>query len=343
VKRAGRDVGIVDVAAAAGVSVGTVSNVLNHPERVATATKQRVLTAADELGFVRNESARLLRAGRSRVIGLVVLDVANPFFTDVARGAEEEASRRGYSMMLCNSDDSRDKEQRYVELLEEQRVHGVLITPTEEAGRQLAAVRKRGTPVVFVDRAADVKDACSVAVDDVQGGALVMAHLQDQLHRWVAFVGGPFTLAQVRDRHEGFTQDAGGTTVTRYETEGLNLAQGRSVGQLIAALPRRQRPTAVFCANDLLALGMLQSFVQGGVRVPQDVAIVGYDDIEFAAAAAVPLTSVRQPRERLGRTAVELLFAEGESDHTHRRLSFEPFLVVRESSSLRRRQPPARS
>src|SRR6266704_2589098 len=125
---------VKEVARRAGVSVGTVSNVLNRPEIVAPPTRQRVLDAIAELGFVRNESARALRAGRSRTVGLVVLDVANPFFTDLARGVEDEANKAGLAVILCNSDDQERKEKRYLELLEEHRVQGVLITPVAGAG-----------------------------------------------------------------------------------------------------------------------------------------------------------------------------------------------------------------
>jgi LacI family transcriptional regulator len=331
-------VGIKDVAAAAGVSVGTVSNVLNRPAMVAEVTRERVLLHMRELGFVRNESARLLRAGRSRMIGLVVLDVGNPFFTDVARGVEEEAQAAGMALILCNSDDRSDKEQRYLELLEEQRVQGVLVTPTDAAAPQLAAMRGRGTPVVLVDRRADA-DACSVSVDDVAGGERVLQHLGEQGHRRVTFVGGPFTLPQVRQRHEGALRAAGGDVeVVKVVTEALNVGQGRRAAEDLLTGPARSRPTAVFCANDLLALGVLQRLAQEGVRVPQDVAIVGYDDIEFASAAAVPLSSVRQPREQLGRAAARLLLEEAtDEQHTHQQLVFDPELVVRASSSYRRR------
>lgn len=333
-------VSVKEVASAAGVSVGTVSNVLNRPDSVAPATRERVLASMRDLGFVRNESARLLRAGRSRVVGLVVLDVGNPFFTDVARGAEEELHAQGLSLMLCNTDERREKEQQYLELLEEQRVQGVLITPTDVAGAQLDVMRGRGMPVVLVDRRSSTEDGCSVSVDDVTGGAQVLAHLVAGGHRRLAFIGGPFSLAQVRDRHDGFTSELPpGVDVVVFETSGLNVAQGRDAAVQLLDIGVRKRPTAVFCANDLIALGVLQHLSMSGVRVPQDVAIVGYDDIDFAAAAAVPLSSVRQPRQLLGSTAARLLLDEVRSgDHQHQQVVFEPDLVVRASSAHQRRR-----
>jgi LacI family transcriptional regulator len=328
-------VGIREVARHAGVSNATVSNVLNRPDVVAPATRQRVLAAIEELGFVRNESARQLRAGRSRVIAYVVLDAANPFFTDVARGVEDAAREAGLALFLCNSASDDGREREYLELLHEQRVEGILITPVDAE-----RLTDRGTPVVLVDRESN-GTYCSVAVDDVLGGELAVTHLIENGHRRIAMVGGPLSIQQVRDRREGAMRaraNAGlpADALTFLETKSLQVAEGRGAGERLVGLPASRRPTAAFCANDLLALGLLQSMTQQGLKVPDDLAVVGYDDIEFAAAAAVPLTSVRQPREQLGRTAATLLLAENEPDHEHRHVKFQPELVVRASSAVKR-------
>ena len=196
-------VGIREVAAYAGVSVGTVSNVLNRPDVVAEPTRSRVQAAIKQLGFIRNESARQLRAGRSRTVGLVVLDVANPFFTDVARGVEDEASESGLAVILCNSDDQQTKETHYLELLEEHRVQGILITPVSGGYERLARLQRRGTPVVLLDSRSPTRGQCSVSVDDVLGGDIAVTHLLEARHERIAFVGGPMTIRQVADRSEG--------------------------------------------------------------------------------------------------------------------------------------------
>jgi LacI family transcriptional regulator len=342
---------VKEVARQAGVSVGTVSNVLNRPHLVAPATRQRVLDAIAGLGFVRNESARQLRAGHSRTIGLVVLDVSNPFFTDVARGVEDAATAAGLAVIVCNSDEKAERERRYLDLLEEHRVQGILITPVSGVNERLRQLQRRGTPVVLLDRWAPTRDHCSVSVDDVSGGELAAAHLVEQGHQRIAFVGGPFSIKQVHDRRDGATRallaaglPAGALTVVA--TPALNFASGRAAGGQIADLPARRRPTAAVCANDLVALGLLQEMTRRRLRVPGDLAIVGYDDIDFAAAAAVPLSSVRQPRDQLGKSAAQLLIqetAEGEA-HSHRQMVFEPQLVARDSSDQprpRRRRPSA--
>jgi LacI family transcriptional regulator, galactose operon repressor len=335
-----RSVSVTDVAERAGVSLGTVSNVLNHPDRVAVATRRRVQQVIKELGFVRNEAARQLRAGRSRSIGLIVLDVANPFFTDIAAGVEDAAADQGLSVLLCNSAEDADRERHYVSVLEEHRCYGILLTPVLTVTRQMETIRRRGTAVVLVDYGATPQQ-CSVSVDDIAGGRLAVKHLLEYGHERIAFVGGPVGIKQVSDRLEGARsafRSAGKDPerIAVIETDAMNVAGGRTAGQHLTDISVRRRPTAVFCANALLALGVLQEMTRQRIAVPDDMAIVGYDDIDFAGAAAVPLTSVRQPRTQLGRAATELLIDEVEraSTHRHRQVVFEPELVVRASSDL---------
>ncbi|MGY1829174.1 LacI family DNA-binding transcriptional regulator [Geodermatophilus sp. SYSU D01180] len=333
-------VSIRDVAEQAGVSVGTVSNVLNRPEVVSGPTRERVLDAIAALGFVRNESARHLRAGHSRTIGLVVLDIANPFFTDVARGVDDVVDPAGLAVILCNSDDRPEKEAAHLDVLAEQRVQGVLITPTAKPSPHLDSLRRRGVPVVLVDRRASGPDQCAVAVDDVLGGRLAAEHLLERGHRRIAFIGGASGLPQVQERHAGVVAavreaTGDGDALLVLSPEHLTVQGGREAAARIVGLPAARRPTAAVCANDLLALGVLQEMVRQGVRVPDDFAIVGYDDIDFAAAAAVPLTSVRKPRAALGSRAAELLLDEARGEgHVHVQEVFEPTLVVRESSMV---------
>ncbi len=338
-------IGIKDVARRAGVSLGTVSNVLNRPATVAEETRVRVQAVIAELGYVRNESARQLRAGSSRSIGLVVLDAANPFFTDIALGAEQAAAAGNLIVSLFNSAGSTDRENQLLELLLEQRVSGVLLSPIFELPTGVGRLVAHGVPVVLLDRDAGGDSGfCSVSVDDVSGGRLAAEHLIGLGHRRLDFVGGPSALPQIADRYEGVTTaaneashraDGQPVAIRHLETTGLRIGDGREAGELIAQQPASERPTGVVCGNDLVALGVLQALIHSGLRVPADVAIVGYDDIEFAEAATVALSSVRQPRALLGRTATELLLDEvsaGEG-HVHREVVYRPELVVRESSA----------
>jgi LacI family transcriptional regulator len=331
-------VSVREVAAAASVSVGTVSNVLNRPDKVAPATVERVMAAIADLGFVRNDAARQLRAGRSRSIGLVVLDVRNPFFTDVARGAEDRAAEDGMTILLGNSDENRDREGAYLDLFEEQRVHGVLISPLSDDLPRLARVRERGTPVVLVDREAADRSFSSVAVDDVVGGELAVRHLAEIGRRRVAFVGGPLGIQQAADRLEGArraVEATEGMTLEVVETDSLTVLAGRAAGEAIRERPAADRPDAIFAANDLLAMGVLQALMmQGSIQVPDEIALIGYDDIDFASAAVVPLSSIRQPASLIGYTAVDLLLKEAAvgADFEREQVVFQPELVVRAST-----------
>jgi LacI family transcriptional regulator len=338
---------VKEVATRAGVSLGTVSNVLNRPHLVSERTRANVYAAIEELGFVRNEAARALRTGRTNTIAYVCLDAANPFFTDVARGVEEAAGSSGPAVFLCNSDESLRRESRYLDLLEQQRVLGILITPIDPTSERLSLLPQRGTPVVVVDRVAPHPELCSVSVDDVLGGELGVGHLLAVGHERIGFVGGPMLLGQMIDRLAGARRAlaAAGKNpddIVVIETEAPTISDGREASARIAGLPTAVRPTAVLCANDLLALGLLTQTLQLGLDVPGDLAIVGYDDIEFAAAAAVPLTSVRQPRQRLGLTAGQLLLEEvsADSGHVHQQIEFAPELVVRASTTFKQRPVP---
>jgi LacI family transcriptional regulator len=330
-----------DVAALAGVSVGTVSNVLNAPHLVAEPTRQRVVGAIDKLGWVRNDSARQLRAGRSLSVGLIVLDLGNPFFTDVARAVEEFCYGQGHSVHVGNSDQAPEREATLLRHFAEQRVAGVILAPIADNGEPADQARRSGLPVVLVDRANN-PSFCCVGVDDIDGGYQAAHHLVSQGHRRLAFVGSPDLLTQVRDRRRGVDLAMEGTAAQclALPTDTLGAADGRRAAESLAALPAGERPTGVVAANDLLAIGLLQGLVGAGLRVPDDVALVGYDDIEFAAAAAVPLSSVRQPRRELGLTAARLLFeemaaADGDQPHAHRVVKLTPELVVRRSSQRR--------
>ncbi|HWJ82588.1 MAG TPA: LacI family DNA-binding transcriptional regulator [Nocardioides sp.] len=333
----GRSVSVKDVAAAAGVSLGTVSNVLNRPEKVSEATRVHVLRVIDELGFIRNDAARQLRAGTNRAVGMLVLDVRNPFFTDVAQGVEERLGEHRRPLILGNSGQDQARESTYLDLFEEQRVSGLLITPVGQVLPRLRRLRERGTAVVFVDRRAGSREFSSVSVDDRRGGRLAAQHLVDTGRRRIAFVGGPKGLPQVKHRLQGAEQvleHAPRAELRFVETPRMDAAAGRSTADELMGLGKRTRPDAILAANDLIALGVLQSLTLAGVRVPDDVAIIGYDDIDFAASAAIPLSSVRQPREELGIAAADaLLEVIAEPGARVRDIVLEPELVVRRSTA----------
>ncbi len=328
---------ISEVARLAQVSVGTVSNVLNNPTAVAPATRTRVLEAIDQTGFVRSKAAHQLRVGKSLTVGIVVLDIVNPFFAEMVRGAEHVLRDKGYVLMVCSSDESTELERQYLRVLEEHRVDGLLITPAEGDLAQLSVLAQRGIPTVLLDCHGEANSLCSATVDDVRGGELAASHLFGLGHKTIAFVNGPTSIRQCADRREGArkalrrARRRSEATLGEITVSALAVDHGeRAVAAILAATPR---PTAVMCANDLLALGVLRGLAEIGISVPDEIAVVGYDDVTFASMLSPALTSVRQPKYELGATAAQLLLEEAlGSEHEHRSVRFEPELIVRASS-----------
>ncbi len=328
---------IQDVAKLAGVSLGTVSNVLNHPNRVRASTLEKVRVAIGQLGYVRNDAARQLKAGKSKVVGLLVLDFANPFFSALIRGAENTAVKRGYQVIVGSSGSSEAREKSYLKMFQEQRLSGVLLSPTGNMVKAVGRLRAMNILSVIVDAKSYDNLSCSVSVDDVFGGRLAVAHLIELGKTRIAFVGGSIKITQVADRYLGAKQsvdESPGVSLDRWEAKSMEFASGREVGFEILKLVPDARPDAIFAANDLLAAGIMQAFSSRNSSItPEEIAIVGFDD-SFAQIATLPLTSIRQPPELMGEMAIQLLLDEVENPktHHHRQVVFQPELVIREST-----------
>lgn len=327
-----------DVAQLAGVSMSTVSNVLNRPERVTDAKRERVEAAMRELGFVRNRSARQLRLGQGQAIGLMIHDIAGPYSTAVARGVEKGMAEAGYLVMLCSSGGDPELERRQLLQLEEQGARGILAAPSSTGLEALNGVRDRGTAAVLLDRPSPDGDHCSVSIDDVKGAELAARHLLAMGHRRVALVNGEPHRQQCRDRREGLhraVRSAGldvESTVSEHVISTLDAAAGQEVVARILA--EDAPPTAVMSINDHVALGVMRGLQARGLRIPDDVAVVGYDDLDLAAMLAPGLTSVRRPKDEFGRRGAQLLLDEIENPatHVHQQIVFQTELIVRASS-----------
>lgn len=333
---------IADVAVLAGVSQGTVSNVLNHPDRVRPAKRDAVEQAVLELGFVRHESARHLRAGYSSTVGLLLLDAWNPGFIDVAHGVEDATANQGMTVLISNSARDIARETTYLRLFAEQRVAGVIVIPHDQFSDGLHRIRAGGIPVVVVDRAETGEHGMSVAVDDVSGGELAARHLIDLGHRHLAFVGDETLAGPIRDRLTGVRKavaDAGVDVRLDVLPSALTAEAGREVGEALARMPAPKRPTGVATAIDLVAIGVLQGLLQHGIRVPEELSLVGYDDIPFAVQLSVPLTTVRRPHYDMGIRASEMLAtALSGAAPEPRHVVFSPELVVRRSTGPARKK-----
>ncbi|WP_327112105.1 LacI family transcriptional regulator [Streptomyces sp. NBC_01341] len=332
---------IQDVAALAGVSVATVSNVLNRPGRVTAQTSERVLRAVRELDYVAHPGAVGLRSGRVRALGLVVPDIVNSFYARIAGSAADAAYERGYSLTLCHSGDDPEREQSYFDMLANQRSAGVIVVPVAADPGRLARLRRRGIPLVTTDRAGSTADGCSVAVDDVRGGRTAVEQLL--AHRGgqsggatVVVVNGSRDIQQCADRYRGAEEavrDRPGVRLVEVTVQEMTLATGAAVARTLATAP--EPPVGVFCTNDFLAAGLVRGLLEYGVQVPADIRVAGFGDLDVAMLSGLPLTTVRQSVEDLGRTAVELLLDEVEAppgEHTHASRVFAPTLVVRDSA-----------
>lgn len=325
-----------DVARHAGVALGTVSNTLNSPEKVSQHTREKVHAAIAELGFVRNDAARSLASGSSTTVGLVVADLGNSLFVDIARGAEEVIGRRGMNVLIANTDVQRDREIRNLELFERARVAGIIFAPLDTPDTRAAQLPITSTPIVLVNFASASHEFSSVAVDERHGGAMAVDHLIGLGRTRLLFVGGPLVFTAVSRRNEGGLRAAAGidgVTFETLETRGLQIRHGREAARWIIERGAA-RYDGIIAASDLVAMGLVQGLsAVTGLRIPDDVAITGYDDNHFASETSIPITTVGQPGEEMGRVAAELLLARmDDRGAAARSVTLEPHLIARRST-----------
>lgn len=330
-----------DVAARAQVSVGTVSNVLNNPDRVVPETRDRVEAAMRFLDFVPSRAAGQLRSRRSELIGVVIPDVGNPFWASVLRGIETVADGSGLSMVVGSTHQDPDRQLHLLRVMESQGVDGLVIAPVADPGDGWATTQKRRFGVVALERQA-ASEGAWVSLDNVEGGRLAMAHLLDQGHTRIALVNGPSSVSWCAERREGAARAVlqSGLDPARVlvdvNVDDLTVEQGaaavRPLFRHARAVPGDQRVSAVMCVNDLLALGALLAMREQGIRVPDDIALVGYDDADFGPALDPPLTTVRQPGFEMGAAAARLLLVGTPGHAPGDHVEFQPELIVRRSS-----------
>ncbi|KGM10487.1 LacI family transcriptional regulator [Cellulomonas bogoriensis 69B4 = DSM 16987] len=337
-RRGAQRASISDVAKAAGVSLGTVSNVLNRPERVATPTRDKVLAAIEALSFVPNGSARQLRAGTITTVGAIVPDIGNPYSTELARGIEDRLATADRTLMLASSDEDPAREARHLRLFEEHGVLGVLVTPAGPDVDHLLQLRRRGTDVVLLDRTSPHPEISSVSVDDVAGAAMAVTHLLEQGHDRVAMINGTPGTRRRADGRAGALRalrEAGLDPATALvEVTVPTLDADGGVTGASQLLETGDHPSAIFCVNDHTALGAMRALRAHGLRIPQDVAVVGYGDADVASMLMTPLTSVRRPTRRIGEIAADLLLRSTDPGTTEaQQVEFTPELVVRTSST----------
>jgi LacI family transcriptional regulator len=300
---------IRDVAAAAGVSPATVSRVLNLKEDVGDDLRRRVLAAVSDLGYRRNGPARSLRTRAALVLGLIISDITNPFFTAIVRGVEDVAQLAGYSVVLANADEDVAKESRYLEVAAAEQMAGVLLTPASTRLTDISVLLERHIPVVTIDRRLANSPVDSVIVNNRQAALAAAEHLIGQGCERVGFVAGPVRITTGASRLAGYRAALraagrpGNTALIAYgdfRTEGGYAATCQ-------LLQSRGAPDGLLISNNLMTVGGMQAIAEAGLRVPEDIAVVGFDDANWATAMRPPLTVVAQPTYDIGRIAAELL------------------------------------
>ncbi|HEX6444152.1 MAG TPA: LacI family DNA-binding transcriptional regulator [Streptosporangiales bacterium] len=325
---------IRDVAARADVSPATVSRVLNGRVEVRADLRERVLAAVAEMGYRPNGPARSLRTRATTVFGIIITDVQNPFFTSMVRGIEDTAQRAGYSVVLANSDEDPEKEQRYLEVAAAEQMAGVVLAPAQSNSRRLETLLDRGMPVVTVDRRLRGAPVDSVTVNNHKAAHDATTHLIERGRRRIAIIAGLLKTTTGSRRLAGYKaalKEAG----LPVDDELVVPADFRLEGGYAATkdLLGRARPDALFASNNLMTIGALQALSEAGVAIPDDVAVVGFDDISWATALRPPLTAVKQPTYEIGCRAAELLLDRVAGDDAPpRHLVLPAELVVRGST-----------
>jgi LacI family transcriptional regulator len=297
-----------DIAKASGVDISTVSRSLSGSYGIHKETRQKVLAIASEMKYRPNRVARGLATGRSHTLGLVVSDIRNPFFADIARGAEDAAFEAGCDLVLCNSDLDPKKQMHYIQSLLDKRVDGVLMNSVGPLDRnQQEFLASTGMPVVLLNRPRSGSNFSTVTPDNSTGGFLAGSYLAGLGHAKIAHLTGPREDGNLRDRARGFLRavTAHGH-VAPVVIHGDHTFQG-GYSMMRAALEKDAGITAVFAGNDIVAFGAVRAIIEAGLSVPLDMSIVGFDNVELAAVIHPPLTTIHQPKYEMGRAAVEIL------------------------------------
>ncbi|MCA1644569.1 MAG: LacI family transcriptional regulator [Chloroflexi bacterium] len=327
-----------DVALRAGVSTSTVSHVLNRTRFVSEQVRERVLAAMRELDYEPNAAARMLTLKRSSAIGLIVSDIRNPFFASVARGVEDVAQEQGYTVVLCNSDEDMVKETACLRALQTRAVDGVLLASAGVAYAYVTRLVHAGFPIVLVDRELPDLGVPAVLLDNEGAANSAVTHLIALGHTRIGMVSGRPSISTTTERIAGYQRalrEAGLAAEGRLLISGESTSDGGAAAANVL-LNVEPPPTAIFSGNNLMSIGALQAIVRRGLSVPDDVAIVGFDDFPFPWSEAFRphLTTVAQPTYELGRRAAEMLVQQlrAPTSRSAERIVLEGKLLIRESS-----------
>ncbi|KLV07087.1 transcriptional regulator [Photobacterium aquae] len=326
---------IKDVARLAGVSTTTVSHVINKTRFVAEATQKKVLEAVDELNYAPSAVARSLKCNTTRTIGMLVTKSTNPFFAEVVHGVEEYCYGQGYTLILCNTEGNLDKQRDYLRMLAEKRVDGLLVMCSDLDEKLLALLeRQKDLPMVIMDWGPESPHTDKIQDNAELGGYVATKYFIEHGHKKIGCLTGHSEKAACRDRLKGFRKAMNEANLPVNEDwilEG-DFECESAVVAANALIAMEERPTAIFCFNDIMAMGLISTFQQAGIRIPDDISIIGYDNIDLAPYFSPPLTTIHQPKRRLGKSAVEILMHRvKDKEHAHQVFEMTPELVERKS------------
>lgn len=326
-----------EIAAIAGVSTTTVSKILNKKDqKLSEATRQRVLKIADEYNYIPNSLARSMVTKRTRTLGLIVPDITNPFFPEIARGVEDKANEEGYNIIFCNTDDDLEKEERNISMLIEKMVDGIIILPSSKRTTDFNSLKNISMPIVLVDRDVDIKNVqAKVLVDNYDGSYSAVKYLLDKGYRKIAFITGPLTSVTALQRLKGYKHALDEYNVKFDESYILEGSFRRSWGRdaVKRLIEEKKSFDAVFCGNDLIAISTMKTIKEYGYKVPEQIGVLGYDDIYISEMVEPPLSTVRQPKYLMGYKAAQITINAIEKKSTKGEIALlKTELIVREST-----------
>jgi LacI family transcriptional regulator len=300
---------IKDIANVTGFSINTVSRALNSKPEIRTETKEKILETATRLGYRPNRLAQGLRLNKTATIGVIVTDVANPFFSALVKGVAKAARDLGYSIILQDTDEDYAGEEEAIQVMLSEQVDGLLITPVQNRKETIEKLAAARFPFVLLGRYFDDLETAYVVPNDYQGGFLATEHLLEQGHTRIAMVNGPLHISSARERFQGFSDALAQFTLpierSLVVTGALTVEDGLDLSRPI--LKQAPRPSAIVCYSDFVAFGVMQAIREIGLSIPDDIAVIGFDDVRMASCLQVPLTTIRSPKEELGRQAMQVL------------------------------------
>ncbi|MBC7319812.1 LacI family DNA-binding transcriptional regulator [bacterium] len=326
---------IQDVAKLAGVSPSTVSRALNGFPGISERTRQRVIEAAKKLNYKPNYRGQILTTRSTKNIGLLITDITNPFFPELVRGAEETASEYGYTILLGNTSESIEKETNYLDFFSRGPVDGVIISASRIPNEHIINLAEEGLPIVVINRILEHPKISYVSTDMEKGGYLATKHLIELGHTRIAFINGPSHSEAAERRFLGYKKALAEFKI-RYNSNlvSFNVPVAESGHkETIRLLHTKNPPTAIFTYNDLMAFGVMKAVKDLGIRIPDDLSVVGFDDIFFSSFTDPPLTTIRQPKEELGKKAVELLLKLMKEERQG--VLLEPEIIIRNTTTRR--------